>query len=80
MQSTFADQLAGLDLAGFTIGPPPVTSTDYPSSDAITHTLVRLLSLPAVVTAFKPTRMPRPLPATCGLLSTRFMAGCLTWF
>jgi hypothetical protein len=30
MQSTFADQLAGLDLAGFTIGPPPVTSTDLP--------------------------------------------------
>ncbi len=44
MQSTFADQLAGLDLAGFTIGPPPVTSTDYPSTDAITQTLVGVWS------------------------------------
>lgn len=39
MQTTFAEQLAGLDLSGFTIGPPPVTLTDFPCAEAVTQTL-----------------------------------------
>jgi len=39
MHSSFADQLAGLDLSGFSIGPAPVTSTDYPVQEAVSQTL-----------------------------------------
>ena len=39
MHTSFVDQLAGLDLAGFSIGPAPVTSTDFPVREAIVQTL-----------------------------------------
>lgn len=39
MHTSFADQLAGFDLAGFSIGPAPVSSSDFPSSDAVAQTL-----------------------------------------
>lgn len=39
MPITFADQLAGLDLAGFTIGPAPVSITDFPVREAVVQTL-----------------------------------------
>lgn len=39
MHTTFADQLAGLDLSGFTIGPAPVTTTDFPVRDEVVQTL-----------------------------------------
>ncbi|MBX9896384.1 MAG: DUF2493 domain-containing protein [Qipengyuania sp.] len=39
MHTSFADQLAGLDLAGFSIGPAPVTSTDFPERQAVAQTL-----------------------------------------
>jgi YspA, cpYpsA-related SLOG family len=39
MHTSFADQLAGFDLAGFSIGPAPVSSSDFPSSDAVVQTL-----------------------------------------
>ena len=37
MHTTFADQLAGLDLSGFTIGPAPVTTTDFPVREEVVH-------------------------------------------
>ena len=39
MHTTFADQLAGLDLAGFSIGPAPVTATDFPCRESVVQTL-----------------------------------------
>ena len=39
MHTSFADQLAGLDLAGFSIGPAPVSSTDFPEREAVVQTL-----------------------------------------
>jgi hypothetical protein len=39
MHSSFADQLAGLDLAGFSIGPSPVSTSDFPTRDAVCQTL-----------------------------------------
>jgi hypothetical protein len=39
MHTSFADQLAGLDLSGFTIGPAPVTQTDFPSDQAVSQTI-----------------------------------------
>ena len=39
MHTSFADQLAGLDLTGFSIGPAPVSSSDFPTSDAVVQTL-----------------------------------------
>lgn len=39
MPITFADQLAGLDLAGFSIGPAPVSTTDFPVREAVVQTL-----------------------------------------
>ena len=39
MHTSFTDQLAGLDLSGFAIGPAPVTATDFPTTDAVVHTL-----------------------------------------
>ncbi len=39
MHTSFSDQLAGLDLAGFSIGPAPVTSTDFPVREAVVQTL-----------------------------------------
>lgn len=39
MHTTFADQLAGLDLAGFSIGPAPVSSSDFPVREAVIQTL-----------------------------------------
>lgn len=39
MHTTFADQLAGLDLASFSIGPAPVTTTDFPCREAVVQTL-----------------------------------------
>jgi len=39
MHSSFADQLAGLDLSGFAIGPAPVSCEDFPLRDAVVQTL-----------------------------------------
>lgn len=39
MPITFSDQLAGLDLAGFSIGPAPVSTTDFPVREAVVQTL-----------------------------------------
>jgi len=39
MHASFADQLAGLDLAGFSIGPAPVSSSDFPVREAVVQTL-----------------------------------------
>lgn len=39
MHSSFSDQLAGLDLSGFAIGPAPVSATDFPTTQAVVHTL-----------------------------------------
>jgi len=39
MHTSFADQLAGLDLAGFSIGPAPVSTTDFPLREAVEQTL-----------------------------------------
>lgn len=39
MHSSFADQLAGLDLSGFSIGPAPVSSDDFPLREAVVQTL-----------------------------------------
>ena len=39
MHTSFADQLAGLDLAGFSIGPAPVSTSDFPVREAVFQTL-----------------------------------------
>jgi len=39
MHTPFADQLAGLDLAGFSIGPAPVNTSDFPVREAAVQTL-----------------------------------------
>lgn len=39
MHSSFADQLAGLDLSGFSIGPAPVSCDDFPLREAVVQTL-----------------------------------------
>ena len=39
MHSSFSDQLAGLDLSGFSIGPAPVSTNDFPVHDAVVQTL-----------------------------------------
>lgn len=39
MQTSFAEQIAGLDLSGFTIQAPPVTQTDFPCAEAVAQTL-----------------------------------------
>ena len=39
MHTSFADQLAGLDLAGFSIGPAPVSTSDFPVREAVVQTL-----------------------------------------
>lgn len=39
MNTSFADQLSGLDLAGFSIGPSPVSTSDFPSREAVIQTL-----------------------------------------
>lgn len=39
MHTTFTDQLSGLDLAGFSIGPAPVSSSDFPVREAVVQTL-----------------------------------------
>ena len=39
MHSSFSDQLAGLDLSGFSIGPAPVSTNDFPVHDALVQTL-----------------------------------------
>lgn len=39
MHSSFSDQLAGLDLSGFAIGAAPVSTTDFPTTQAVVHTL-----------------------------------------
>jgi hypothetical protein len=44
MHTPFADQLAGLDLAGFSIGPAPVSSTDFPEREAVVQTLEAIWS------------------------------------
>lgn len=49
MQNSFSEQLSslglsGLDLSGFTIGPPPVAASDFPCSEAISQTLEGLWS------------------------------------
>ena len=39
MHTSFADQLAGLDLAGFSIGSAPVSTSDFPIREAVEQTL-----------------------------------------
>jgi hypothetical protein len=39
MNMSFADQLSSLDLAGFSIGPSPVSTSDFPSREAVIQTL-----------------------------------------
>jgi hypothetical protein len=39
MHTPFADQLAGLDLAGFSIGPAPISTSDFPVREAVVQTL-----------------------------------------
>ena len=39
MYDSFATQLAGLDLSGFSITPAPFNESDFPCEDAIAHTL-----------------------------------------
>lgn len=39
MHTSFADQLAGLDLAGFSIGPAPLSTSDFPVREAVVQTL-----------------------------------------
>lgn len=39
MHTTFAEQLAGLDLAGFSIGPAPLNTSDFPAREEIAQTL-----------------------------------------
>jgi len=39
MHTTFADQLASFDLAGFSIGPAPVSTSDFPVHEAVVQTL-----------------------------------------
>ena len=39
MHSSFADQLAGLDLSSFSIGSAPVSCEDFPLRDAVVQTL-----------------------------------------
>lgn len=39
MNTSFADQLSGLDFAGFSIGPSPVSTSDFPSREAVIQTL-----------------------------------------
>ncbi len=39
MHTTFADQLAGLDLSGFSIGPAPVGTADFPLREEVAQTL-----------------------------------------
>ena len=39
MSMPFAEQLAGLDLNGFSIGPAPVSASDFPVTEEVVHTL-----------------------------------------
>ena len=39
MYDSFASQLAGLDLSGFSITPAPFNEADFPCEDAMSHTL-----------------------------------------
>lgn len=39
MHKPFSEQLAGLDLAGFSVGPAPLTTTDFPATEAVAQTL-----------------------------------------
>ena len=39
MYDSFASQLAGLDLSGFSITPAPFNAADFPCEDAVAHTL-----------------------------------------
>ena len=39
MHSSFSEQLAGLDLSGFSIGPAPVSTNDFPVHEAVVQTL-----------------------------------------
>ena len=39
MHTTFADQLAGLDLSGFSIEPAPLNTTDFPVREEVVQTL-----------------------------------------
>ena len=44
MHSQFHDQLAGLDLAGFSIGPAPVGAADFPTTEQASQTLEAIWS------------------------------------
>lgn len=44
MYDSFLEQLAGLDLSGFTISPAPFNQTDFPSDDAVDQTLAGVWS------------------------------------
>ena len=39
MHTSVADQFADLDLAGFSIAPAPISTTDFPERDSVVHTL-----------------------------------------
>ncbi|BBD96665.1 DUF2493 domain-containing protein [Sphingobium amiense] len=44
MHASFTDQLAGLDLSGFSIGPAPVSTNDFPVREAVVQTLEAIWS------------------------------------
>jgi hypothetical protein len=60
MHTSFSDQLAGLDLSGFSIGPAPVNTTDFPVREAVVQTLEAVWSdLFAMVSGPRWRPMPR---------------------
>lgn len=44
MHTSFAEQLSQLDLSGFSVGPAPLSKTDFPTTEAVSQTLEALWS------------------------------------
>lgn len=44
MHTSFSEQLSQLDLSGFSVGPAPISQTDFPSTEAVSQTLEALWS------------------------------------
>jgi hypothetical protein len=44
MHTSFAEQLSQLDLSGFSVGPAPLSQTDFPTTEAVSQTLEALWS------------------------------------
>lgn len=55
MHTSFSDQLAGLDLAGFSIGPAPVTSTDFPVRDDASIRPVEIMQYRCIIKVIRCT-------------------------